>query len=613
MFAAIAELFGFLDRRTQRQMVFLIVPMAVTSMLEMLSIGLIIPLLHTLLGGDKNTHLARYVVSIMGESSREYLTIILIVAFLLVFLLKNAALAFISHYTIKFVNIKISDYSANLFRNYLNLPYTAYLRINTSTLVRNVYTTVPRAFEVIRYGLSLALELILVIGTLGLLLTIEPLITSLLIGVLLVAGYSFSRLAGRYHMQSGTRQHVLEAEILQYMTQSFGAIKEVKTLNRQDNFVRRILEIGNELAVYKTSSMFMGQMARIYIETVAVILFVVALLSMVILSQSVESAIAKLGLFAMASLRLVPSLNRILQNINDLRRWAPSVSAMSRDCAAEPDVSAALPSPASQGIKFQHDITLEAINYRYGDDLDPALDGVSLTISRGTRLGIVGPSGSGKTTLMDLMLGLLAPTGGRILIDGIDVAPNMSAWRRMVGYVPQSVYINDDTLRRNVAFGIADSEIDDQAILRALDLAGLTSVLVALPEGLDTRLGENGNRLSGGQRQRVGIARALYGDPQVVIFDEATSALDNETEHEVNMVLEDLAGRKTILVIAHRLSSVRTCSSIVFLAAGKVLDIGRFDELYDRLPAFRSMVDMSDVSLDLRGQNRIDISLDGKI
>jgi ATP-binding cassette subfamily C protein len=238
-------------------------------------------------------------------------------------------------------------------------------------------------------------------------------------------------------------------------------------------------------------------------------------------------------------------------------------------------------------------LQLEAVSLTYPGEETPAIDNVSLDISPGGSLGVVGPSGAGKTTLIDILLGLLAPTKGRVLVNGRDLSGMRQAWSRRLGYVPQSIYIFDDTLRRNIAFGYADNEIDEDAVLTAIEQAQLEDFVDGLSEGMDTVLGEHGARLSGGQQQRIGIARALYHDPEVLVLDEATSSLDTETEQEITAAIDNLRGIKTLVIIAHRLSTVRQCDRLIYLENGKLADSGTFEELASGNDAFRNLVELS--------------------
>ena len=274
--------------------------------------------------------------------------------------------------------------------------------------------------------------------------------------------------------------------------------------------------------------------------------------------------------------------------VSELRYSRAWIDDLRNDLAALPP---AAPAPGGdEPIRFTRAVALEGVSYTYAGEPEPVLLDVDLAIARGESIGIVGPSGAGKSTLVDLLLGLLAPTTGRITVDGRDIAGALRSWQRHLGYVAQEPFVLDDTIRRNVAFGVADGEIDERRVTAALRLAQLGDFVAGLPAGLDTMLGERGTRLSGGQRQRVAIARALYDEPEVLVFDEATSALDTPTERELIAALEALRGVKTLIVIAHRLTTVRHCDRLAVLRDGRLAAVGPYDELLARDAGFRAMV-----------------------
>jgi ABC-type multidrug transport system fused ATPase/permease subunit len=274
-----------------------------------------------------------------------------------------------------------------------------------------------------------------------------------------------------------------------------------------------------------------------------------------------------LALFSVAAFRLMPSVNRVLGAVQTLRYSLASINALYEE------FKLADPGPAVHnidGTAFQHDICLIGINYTYPNSVAPVLNGLSITIQKGESVGFIGPSGSGKSTLVDVILGLLPPSTGQVAVDGQDIQQNLRHWQNQIGYVPQSIYLTDDTLRRNVAFGVPNEQIDDVAIQSAIQAAQLDGFVANLPDGLETLVGERGIRLSGGQRQRIGIARALYHDPAVLVLDEATSSLDTATESDVMQAITTLQGTKTIIMVAHRLSTVKQCDRLYQLGQGRV-------------------------------------------
>jgi ATP-binding cassette subfamily C protein len=332
-----------------------------------------------------------------------------------------------------------------------------------------------------------------------------------------------------------------------------------------------------------------GELPRLLIETVAMVGMMVVVILMLILGRPLPSVLPSLSLFAIAALRVMPSMNRIVNAASNLRYYVPPVLAIAADILADSVDSFDATSEGAQQLQFRGSIYVDHVTYRYQGAERDALDDITIEIPKGRSVAFVGASGAGKTTLADVVLGLLAPTAGRVLIDGCELGSVQKEWQARIGYIPQTVYLSDDTLRRNVAFGVADADVRDSDVWAALDAARLGDVARGLPDGLDSFVGERGVRLSGGQRQRIGIARALYHDPDVLVMDEATSALDQRTERDITDVLEAFRGQKTIIVIAHRLSTVRRCDTLFLMSDGRVMESGTFDDLSENSQAFRAL------------------------
>ena len=303
-------------------------------------------------------------------------------------------------------------------------------------------------------------------------------------------------------------------------------------------------------------------------ELLAIVGLTTLVLTMLAQGREMPAIVSMLGLFAAASFRLMPSINRTLVAVQSFHYGLPAITTLHRELH-----SGALVAASSEPLA-PLSASIEAVNltYTYPGAASPALTGVSLVVRKGEAVGLIGPSGCGKSTLVDVILGLLTPDAGAVLVDGVDIQQHLRGWQNQIGYVPQSVYLTDDTFTRNIAFGLPDDRIDPGAVRRAVEAAQLQDLVDSLPDGLDTLVGERGVRLSGGQRQRIGIARALYHDPAVIVLDEATSALDTVTEHGVMQAVQALQGRKTVLIVAHRLSTVEYCDRVHRLTHGRVVD-----------------------------------------
>src|SRR5262249_40961619 len=318
------------------------------------------------------------------------------------------------------------------------------------------------------------------------------------------------------------------------------------------------------------------------VETAAVLGLVGLVTTLLVSGGDLQHALPVLALFGVAMVRLVPSVTSIVGGINGIRFYAHSVAIVHRGLSEAALATCTAHQPANERqISLGDRIEIKELTYRYQDAADAAVDRVTLTIPRGSTVAFVGSSGAGKTTLVNLLLGLLEPTSGRILVDAVSVSDNPAGWQRQLGYIPQDIYLSDDTLRRNVAFGVPDDDIDDTAIWQALEAAQLASFVRALPDQLATTVGERGVRISAGQRQRIGIARALYHNPEILVLDEATSALDTETERQFVSAVTSLSKTKTIIMVAHRLSTVRSASTIYVLSSGRIAGSGTYEELLE--------------------------------
>lgn len=478
--------------------------------------------------------------------------------------------------------------STRLLRGYLRLPYAFHLRHNSSELMRNIfgsvnesvaYVFVPTVEMVSETLLALAIGAVLVatapIATIATAVTIVPLI-------FLVQRFVQPRIA-----RLGIVTSEASSDSFKLMQESLQGIRDVQVLGRSEYFVERFTDTRRRLAeaFYQRSALSM--VPRVTIETMAILFIVVFLAVATLRDGDTAEGLAVLGLFAYAIMRLLPSVTKIVGHANNLKFGAAAISILEQAVA---DVSASEDgTEPRRGIPFKSEIRVVGVSFQYEGAETNVLRDVSLRIARGESIGIAGPTGGGKTTLVDVIVGLLEPTQGSVLVDGLPISENLNAWHAHLGVVPQSVFLLDDTLRRNIAFGIDDTEVDDFAVNDAVRRAQLSEVLASLPEGLDTVVGERGVRLSGGQRQRVAIARALYRKPDVIVFDEGTSALDNLTEAEIIRAMESLRGECTILAVAHRLTTVRNCDRILLMEDGAIIADGQYDELVRDSASFRRL------------------------
>jgi ATP-binding cassette, subfamily B, bacterial PglK len=472
--------------------------------------------------------------------------------------------------------------SARLLEGYLAMPHVFHLQRNSAELIRNAYDIVQQFVrEALIPAVTLVSHALMVLGLLAVLLATSPGATLGAVAVLGPFTWLLLRVVHPKVKRLGEVSQQVSRTSLQTLNESLAGWRDITILGRKRAFVDRFRADRRQLARTRYLKATAKMVPRVALET-GLILFILAFLGVSVLIQGgALSALPVLGLFGYAAVRLQPSLNEVLNALNSLKFVGPGIDLLYDDLQ-EFDAAARVQDPDVDPLPLRDQLHVDHASVRYpGTDVD-ALADVHLTIRAGEFIGVVGPTGGGKTTLVDLLLGLLEPRTGHVEVDGHDLREHADAWHASLGVVHQDVFVADATLRRNIALGVEDVDIDDAAVERAVELARLDGFVADLPQGLDTFVGERGTRVSGGQRQRLAIARALYRDPSVLFFDEGTSALDTATENAVMEGLEDLRGDRTIIAVAHRLSTVRSCDRVVLIEAGRIVDVAPFDELADR-------------------------------
>jgi len=494
---------------------------------------------------------------------------------------KNAFVAALTSAQNRFVYGKMQRLATRLLRAYLTAPYAFHLERNSAELQRNVNHNVPTMFTWVVAQSFIVVSDVLVVAILGaLLVVVNPVATIAAGGAFGVLGFAYLGVMRRRTQALGEREQASLAEMLKWVNQGLGALKETRVRGAEGFFVGRYREHCAEYSGARRVLQTVNEYPRLVLETAAVAGVVLVIVAALLRGGDAQALIPLVALFAAASFRLLPSMTRIIRSVHLIKHFRPSFDAVCGDLELLRRVPDTVLEPGSGArMPMRERIELRDVVFGYAGSAEPVLDGVSLVIERGRCVAIVGSSGAGKTTLVDLVLGLFSPTSGAILADGRDVREDPDGWRRNFGYIPQDIYLTDDTIRRNVAFGVPDTAIDDAAVRRALTAAQLDEFVAGLPGGLDHVVGEGGVRLSGGQRQRIGIARALYHDPPVLVMDEATSALDAHTEREINETILRLAGKRTVIVIAHRLATVERCDRLFFLKDGRLLAEGTYEDL----------------------------------
>jgi ABC-type multidrug transport system fused ATPase/permease subunit len=547
-------------------------------MLETAGIGLIVPVLAVITDQDAGSHYPVLIAAnrwLGGDQSR--FVVFVVSAMVLLYMVKGAFLGLLSWWQARYIFSIEAGLSRRLYAVYLSQPYDFHMQRNSALMVRNLTTGVGQLAGAVMSGTTLISECMVLIGVIALLLYVEPLGAVLVGGSLGFAGYVFYHLTHKRILQWGTARQHHEGQRLQCLQQGLGGVRDVKLLGREHQFVAAYEEHNIANARVAKRQSIITALPRLWLELLTVTGLAGLILAMIYQGKPIDAIVPTIGLFAAAAFRLMPSANKVLNALQNLRYNLPVIDTLHAEIALQTK----LPATKRERLPFTRRLRLEKLAYRYpGADVDMLAD-VNLDIGCGTTVGFVGPSGAGKSTLINLMLGLLVPTSGRIFADDRDINDYLSSWQACIGYVPQSVFLIDDSLRRNIAFGLSEHEIDATAVQRAVVAAQLADFVDALPDGLDTRVGERGIRLSGGQSQRIGIARALYHDAPVLVLDEASSALDMATEAAVMETVNGLRRDKTVLIIAHRMSTVAGCDELYEVSVGRVrrLDVDERNQL----------------------------------
>lgn len=501
-----------------------------------------------------------------------------------IFLVKGIYLVFYNYILSRFAHNKFRNIALQLFKSYMFMPYQFHLKNNSSVLIRNVTEETKMLLKFVLIPiLSIAMESVMTIAVLVFLFIVEPVVTLMSAVSIGLAGFILIKVLKKYEQSYGKYAQKSRGEVIQNVKEGLSGFKEIRVLNRQNYFVNRLKETLEILKTAETFNETSKESFRPAIELIAIAGMLTLALIMASQGRGPEEIIATLTLFGVGAFQMLPAFAKITNQYSKLDYYGHSIIPIHEDLIK---VSGQKMNNASRSdhekLSLKKEISLESVDFGYPDDDRPVLKDISLTIPKGTAIGIVGKSGTGKTTLADLILGLFEPTSGNILVDGQSIFENLERWQRNIGYIPQSIYLADDTVRSNIAFGLADEVVDEKQLQRAVEMAQLTEVIEELPDGLDTRIGENGVRLSGGQRQRIGIARALYHDPEVLVMDEATSALDNKTEAYIIESIERLKGDRTILIIAHRLTTVKNCDILIKIENGAITQSGSYEDLYGK-------------------------------
>ena len=571
----IFKIFTIFTPKQQAYCAFIILCMLIGAMLEAIGIGAILPLI-SIMGDesflDKHIVIKQY-AEMININTHKALIISSAGFLIILYILKNFYVAWLTKLQINFSTQNQIIYAEALLSGYLDKPYLYHLEQNSATLLRNVSSGPISIFSGILIPTFTLLTEVITALTIWVMLIFVDAFTAIIVASLLGAMmYGILKTFRKKITKKGEVQNKYSAIYMKWLNQGLGAIKEIKVLRKEKFFLNEFAEAYQKFGQANGEFNFINQLPRILIETMVTSALLILIIVKLMMGTKPVEIVPILGVLALAAFRLMPCANRIVSLLNGIKFQMPLfnllydelVEVEKRELQHEAKMC-----EEKEKLVFNKEIKVEKLMFRYSQGIKEVLQQISFSIPKGSFVGIIGESGAGKTTFVDIMLGLLTPSNGKIMVDGFDIVENIHAWQANLAYVPQSIYLIDGSIRENIALGIAMQEINDDKIDKVLKMVELYEFVEDLPEKTYTHVGERGVKLSGGQRQRIGIARALYYDPEVLILDEATSALDNETEQSITDTILKLKGELTIIAIAHRMTTLKSCDFKIKLKDGK--------------------------------------------
>ena len=565
-----------LDRKQKIHICFLGVLIFIGGLLETVSVSAVLPIVYVIISPEQaqENKYIRMVMEALAIDSIEGFIVPLLWTLIVMYILKNAFLLFLASEQNRFIAFNRNKLISQVLREFLNRPYEFYLDADIPTVFRLTDSDIPNVFNILMSMISLVSEavvfallcIVMVVTDWKLLLFLIVVFGVLSLVMIKVLKPQLSRL--------GEKNQAIQSRIAKWRIQAIYGIKDVKVLHREAFFADNYEHSGKIGAGYARRHAVLNNTPRLLIEAVFMTSILIYIILYIQMGNDASTLIPMLTAFGVAAIRMMPSVNRINTYMTDISYFRPCLNYvyenMNINEISRRNNQTLRPADTSKKMQLRDKIALKGIVYAYPNTDKLIFDHADMVVPYGKSVGIMGPSGAGKSTIVDILLGLLKVREGSITCDGENIFDNYPAWLAQIGYIPQSIYLVDEPVRNNIAFGIADEEIDDSRIWQALEEAQLADFIRGLPEGLDTAIGYRGVRISGGQRQRLGIARALYHNPEILVFDEATSALDNETEAAVMEAINSFHGKKTMVIIAHRLNTIEKCDIIYKVDEGKI-------------------------------------------
>lgn len=567
-----------LNKKQKSRVVVLIFMILIGAVLETLGVSMIYPLIETVMMPEvfEQNAMIVWICNVLGYTSAEQFVTFMLLALIFVFIFKNLYLLFLYYVQHSFITNSQYRISRDLLKVYLNRPYEFYLNASTGDIMRTVYSDSTGIFNLLLQCMQFITEFMVAIFLGTYLLIIDPVMTIvmgiLLVGITLLSSAFLKPRISRIGEESRQQQSKMYKTIMQ----SINSVKDVKVYAKEDAFLGIYRKYGKRYYNLARDHEVLSSVPRLAIEAFSLSGVLAYMAVMMKLGQNVQTMVPQLSAFAVAAVRLLPSASRINTYLANIAYYRPTLDYVYANVELPKNVderaAEAKAVTETDKLKFHDCIKVEQLYYKYPNTDKYIFENARMQVPYGKSVGIMGPSGAGKTTVVDIMLGLLRVESGTITCDGVNVLEHYGQWLANIGYISQTINMVDDTIRANIAFGVDVDDIDDARVWLVLEEAQLADFVRNLPNGINTVIGERGVRISGGQRQRVGIARALYHDPEILILDEATSALDNDTEAAIMEAIENFHGRKTMLIIAHRLKTIENCDIIYKVENGKITE-----------------------------------------
>ncbi len=590
------RVFKLLDSAERRQVLLLMPGILLMAVLQLAAIGFMSPFLN-LISSDKSIDenmILNFLYHNLHFDNQRSFTIFVGFLALILLVISNAFAMLMSWLLLRFAWLRNHSLSYKLLDTYLHKPYVYFLNMNSSELEKNMLSEVQQAIQgMLIPGMQMLSNAVIAISIIIFLLILDPLLALTTAATLTLAYAAVFAIVQRKLKRIGKERVVANKQRFQTAAESLGGIKEIKLLGNEDYFLDKYARASTTYARHMALSDALSFIPRYAIDTIAFGGLLVIILYMLASNQSIDKIIPVVGLYAFAGYKLMPALQQIYRSLTKARFNAAAVDVVARDLAGIAKAKELRQNKNNEALGFNSEIVLKDIDFSYPDSKEKLFKKLNLKIKANTQVAFVGTTGSGKTTVVDIILGLLKPDSGEIIIDGKKLSDeNLRNWQRNIGYVPQNIYLSDSTIAENIAFGVDKKDIDLEAVIKAAKIADLQQFIEKeMENSYETVVGERGVRLSGGQRQRIGIARALYHDPAILVLDEATSALDNITEKSVFKAIDNAAKSKTIIMIAHRISTVKSCDEIFIIDHGDIVSSGNYGKLIEKSDSFKALAD----------------------